>query len=70
MTYYYLVRKQLLNFLLIAFVTTIAYCIANIWGMANPIVQAKDFFWIAVGAILTYLFVLPLIMLLLEKKVD
>ena len=70
MTYYCLVRKQLFNLLLISFATIAVYYIANIWGMGNPIVQAKDFFWIAVGAILTYLFVLPLLMLLLEKNTD
>lgn len=70
MTYYSLVKKQLFNFLLIAVVATVSYYIASIWGMGNPIVQSKGFFWVVAGAVLTYLFVLPLIMLLLEKDVD
>ena len=67
MTYCCLVEKQLFSFLLISSVASITYHIAKIWGMGNPIVQSKDFFWFAIGAAFTYLFILPFIMLLLEK---
>ena len=68
MTYCFLVKKQLFNFILISFVATVTYHIAKIWGMGNPIVQSKDFFWFAIGAAFTYLFLLPLIECLLEKR--
>jgi hypothetical protein len=70
MTYYCLVKKRLLSFLLISFVTIASYCIASIWGYGTPVVQSKNFFWVVAGAAFTYLFVLPLIMLLLEKDVN
>jgi hypothetical protein len=70
MTYYCLVKKRLFNFLLISFVASAAYYVASIWGHGAPIVQSKDFFWIVAGVAFTYLFVLPLIMLLLEKDAD
>lgn len=70
MSYYCLVKKQLLNLPLISFVIIAVYYIANIWGMGNPIVQAKGFLWVVVGAIFAYLFLLPLITLLLEKDVN
>jgi hypothetical protein len=70
MTYYCLVKKQLFNFLLISFATIASYYIASIWGYGTRVVQSKNFFWVVAGAAFTYLFVLPLIMLLLEKDVN
>jgi hypothetical protein len=70
MPYCYLVRKQFFNLLLISSVTIASYYIASIWGYGNPIVQSKDFFWVIAGAIFSYLFILPWIMLLLEKNAN
>ncbi len=70
MTYFILLKKQIFNLLLISVITTVTYFIVNIWGMGNPLVQSKTFFWFIAGVVLTYLFILPLLALLQAKHID
>lgn len=67
MTYFYLVKKQLYRLIVISIVVVITYKITSFCGAGNPIAKSDTLICTLAGTVITYLFILPLINLLLDK---
>lgn len=65
--YFELMKKNFYRLIVIAVIVVITYKIASFCGAENPVAKSDTLIWVLAGVVIAYLFILPLVDLLLDK---